>query len=169
MTDGHEIPFAGDELMAAAEEYVVKKCISGDYADDAAGEYIVGAVDAVRHAQRNSGIRNYQSAAGEWAVMDYLRRESRYMGLCHGECISPEIHACCDGDAALDAIRSEDVDRVRAALDSLTDRERAITDRVICGGESIVDVAKNVGVHRNHAAKIMDAAAAKLSIRVGID
>ncbi len=167
-------PYTPEELHRIALAHVDRYfSLPGDAREDAAGAFILGAVEAQQRAKPGKGIRTYQYRAGLWAAGQFVRDwgEHRNMATASLELMTalrtnPDaedddapIECAFPGDAVRDdplerMMEAEEADQIRDAMNILPARSRRIVEMHVLEGMTFDQIGRAVNLERSRAYRV---------------
>ena len=169
-------PYAPEELQRIAFAHVDRYYFLPPQArEDAAGAFILAALEACERARPGPGIRSYQYRAGLWAAGQFVRDWGKHRNMAPASLelmtalrTNPEaeeddepVEVAFPGDAVRDdplerMIEAEEADQIRDALSILPARSRRIVEMHVIEGMTFDQIGRAVNLERSRAYRVYD-------------
>lgn len=179
-TEKSTIPFTAEELLVMGTKYAQARRLGMSWREDAAQEFALGGIDALKHSTAKDNIRAYQIKAGKWAVANLWRtlhrkkkheddyRRDRFGIVDRNSWLDPETlidyNAC---DSLLHVIEEEERAIMRQAINNLPAQEREVLCASIYDNKRLRNIAQERNTSTSNIGRIYQQAVQLLKEGLG--
>ena len=166
-TEMSQIPFTAEELLVLGRKYAQARRLGMAWQEDAAQEFAIGGLAAIKRATAEDNIRAYQIKAGKWAVANLWRtmhrkkrheddfKRDRYGIVDRYSRIDPEILTDhCAPDSLVPVLEDEKRSILRQAINRLPEIEREVLCAIVYEQKRLKEIAQERSMGTSNVCRI---------------